>query len=232
MSLFGEKMKRKRLNNLEIQLGYSFENKSLLVMALTHSSYAHESQDEIDHNQRLEFLGDAVLEFIVSSMIYDLYPDKQEGDLTRLRASLVCEYTLFKMAKDLFLDEYILLGQGESQREVRPSILADCFESVVASIYLDGGIEKATLFIESIFYEMLKYAKDSGKRSNYKTELQEKYAKSQTPIVYTIVDTEGPEHECIYTSRVRVGEHLEAFGKGRSKKEAEQEAAKKILEGK
>lgn len=222
-------MNKKRINDIERILGYSFTDKSLLVTALTHSSYANEQTPKVPHNQRLEFLGDAVLELIISEHIFKENPGMHEGELTKLRAALVCEDTLCKVASDLCINEYILLGAGESQRAVRMSIMADCFESIVAAIFLDGGYKSAKSFIYRNIDRMFKYGSTSGQKINYKTELQEKYAKTES-IVYTITDVEGPEHDCIYTAKVEVGENLVAYGKGRSKKEAEQEAAKRILE--
>lgn len=222
-------MDTNKLNKLEKILGYSFTDKSLLVTALTHSSYANEHIPKVPHNQRLEFLGDAVLELIISEYIYKENPQMQEGELTKLRASLVCEDTLYKVASDLYINEYILLGQGEAQRSVRMSIMADCFESIVAAIFLDGGIEASKEFIRRNLEGIFKYGSYSGQKINYKTELQEKYAKAST-IIYTIVDVDGPEHDCVYTAKVEIGNDLVAYGKGRSKKEAEQEAARNILE--
>jgi ribonuclease-3 len=222
-------MNKKKLNDIEKILGYSFTDKSLLTTALTHSSYANEQTPKAPHNQRLEFLGDAVLELIISEHIYKKNPGMHEGELTKLRAALVCEDTLYKVASDLCINEYILLGAGESQREVRMSIMADCFESIVAAIFLDGGYKAANNFINRNLEKIFKYGSASGQKINYKTELQEKYARTHS-IVYTITDVEGPEHDCVYTARAEVGDKLVAYGTGRSKKEAEQDAARRILE--
>ncbi|NLN04534.1 MAG: ribonuclease III, partial [Clostridiaceae bacterium] len=186
-------MNKNKLNDIEKILGYSFTDKSLLTTALTHSSYANEQTPKVHHNQRLEFLGDAVLELIISEHIYKKNPGMHEGELTKLRAALVCEDTLYKVASDLCLNEYILLGVGESQRDVRMSIMADCFESIVAAIFLDGGFKAAKNFIARNLERIFEYGSASSQKINYKTELQEKYAKTHS-VVYTITDVEGPEH--------------------------------------
>lgn len=222
-------MENKKISQLESILEYSFKDKSLLVTALTHSSYANEHFPKQMHNQRLEFLGDAVLDLIVGLHIYNQNPDMQEGELTKLRASLVCENTLYNVAMELSLNNYLKLGVGQSQN-LRKSILADSFESVVAAIFMDGGFDVVKEFIGRQMTRLYKYGSNSGLKINYKTELQERFAKTGETVSYTITDVKGPEHDCIYTAKVSVAGRYEASGEGHTKKEAEQDAAKSILE--
>ena len=206
------------MEQLEARLGYTFTDRSKLDNALTHSSYANESPHTRRSNERLEFLGDAVLGFCAAKTICRLYPDMPEGGLTRLRAELVCEY--------------IHLGKNEECNggRTRTSILADCVEAVIAAIYLDGGLESAERFIESHILNDVEAGRRPA-RTDYKTQLQEllQRAGGAAP-VYTIVHGFGPDHDKTFTASVFLHDGAHAEGRGKSKKEAEQAAARAALE--
>ncbi|MCL2352238.1 MAG: ribonuclease III [Firmicutes bacterium] len=208
-----------------MRLGYVFKNEKLLRTALTHSSYAHENSVR-DFNERLEFLGDAVLELSVSDYLYNKYPDESEGDMTRLRAGLVCEPSLASLARKIGLDREIFLGRGEesSGGRNRDSILADALEAVIGALYLDGGLAPARAFVLEILDEALK--SEFGFMADYKTYLQEAIQRdSREPAVYAIIGESGPDHEKIFTASVSFGGQVLGVGEGRSKKDAEQKAA-------
>lgn len=182
--------------NLEEKLGYSFQNKKLLQRALTHSSYANESKKRPECNERMEFLGDAVLSLAVSNHIFHRY-HLDEGDLTKIRASLVCEKSLFKFAKEIDLGDELLLGRGEEQMggRTRPSILSDAFEAVIAAIYLDGGMEAAERFVLRFAQRELEQSRKHA-FIDYKTMLQEIVQKNpEEKVSYVLVSEEGPDHE-------------------------------------
>lgn len=210
-------------------INYEFKNIEGLNQAFTHSSYSNENKiDVFLNNERLEFLGDAVLELTISDYLFNTYPYMLEGELTKLRASVVCEGTLSKNAKILKLGDFLILGKGEEQtggRE-RESILADVFESLIGAIYLDGGIQPAKKFIIDMLADDVKNFENSFKIIDYKTTLQEYYqSKSKVALKYTVIDEIGPAHERVFTSRLTHGDHILGVGKGKSKKEAEQNAA-------
>ena len=210
-------------------LGYRFKDNSLLSTALTHTSFAYENKDgKTFSNERLEFLGDAVLELIISSHIFNKFPDLTEGELTKLRASIVCEDSLSKVSKKLKIGENLMLGKGEEQNggRNRPSILADAFEAILGAIYLDGGFNDAEKFILEVLKDVILQKKDSFKTNDSKTLLQEIIQKnSQEPLVYKIISEEGPAHDKVFTVEVfHKGSSL-AIGGGKSKKDAEQDAA-------
>lgn len=220
-------MKPMKLGKLEQTIGYSFSDKNLLFMALTHSSYANENKrkKKTNNNERLEFLGDAVLELTISDYLFHQYPERDEGKLTKLRSSLVCEYTLAICARDISLGNYLLLSKGEDLtggRE-RDSILSDAFEAVIGAIYLDGGIEEAKEFI----YEfLLKDVEDKSLFYDAKTILQELVqARNLGKLSYELVEESGPDHSKNFTVRVRISDEIYAFGMGKTKKGAEQIAA-------
>ncbi len=220
----------KQLEQLEQNLGYTFHNKALLKQALTHSSYANELKKPSSCNERLEFLGDSVLSIIVSDYIYNNFKIA-EGELTKLRASLVCEDALFAFAKELSLGDFILLGKGEQQNggNKRPSILSDAFEAVLAAIYLDGGIEPARRLVLRFVREDLS---DETKIAfkDYKTMFQEVVQKNpEEHISYVVTDEKGPDHDKEFTVEIRLNSNVIATGKGRSKKAAEQAAACEAL---
>ena len=218
------------MNNLEKSIGYVFKDKSLLELALTHSSYANELGNQAKCNERLEFLGDSVLSIIVSDYLYNNF-ETPEGDLTKLRASLVCQEALFDFAKEIKLGEFIKLGKGEQNNggNKRPSILSDAFEALLAAMYLDGGIEPVKSLVLSFVKE---YLKDKNKISfkDYKTELQEIIQKNpEEKIEYVLVGEEGPDHNKSFTVAIKLNTISIAQGTGRSKKAAEQAAACEAL---
>ncbi len=220
------------MERLEQRLGYTFSDRSILDTALTHSSYANESPQSRRSNERLEFLGDAVLGFCAAKTICRLYPDMPEGGLTRLRAELVCEASLHQVALSLCLGDYIHLGrneQGNGGRQ-RTSILADCVEAIIAAIYLDGGLEPAEAFIARHILRDVQAGRRPA-RTDYKTQLQEllQHAGGAAP-AYTIVGETGPDHDKTFTASVALHDGASARGEGKSKKEAEQAAAKAALE--
>ena len=218
------------MEQLEHRIGYVFSDKSLIETALTHSSYANE-RSGIHSNERLEFLGDAVLGLCAAKTICALYPNMPEGEMTRLRAELVCEASLHSVALALDLGKFIRLGRNEEYNggRSRVSILADCVEAIIAAIYLDGGFEKAERFIDKRILKDL----EAGKRpvrTDFKTQLQEiMQRKGGAAPVYEIVGESGPDHNKVFTARVSLPDGACAEGVGKSKKEAEQASAKAAL---
>lgn len=213
-------------------IGYRFKDKKLLVTALTHSSYANEMHDGTKYNERLEFLGDSVLSIVVSDYIYLNCPEFPEGKLTKLRASLVCEKSLYGYAKQIGLGEYIRLSKGEknSGGDDRPSILSDAFEALIAALYLDGGIEVARKFILRFVIPDIKSARPVKYR-DYKTMLQEIIQKNpEERLTYVLVKEYGPDHDKHFVVEVHLNSNVIGKGGGRSKKDAEQEAARVALE--
>lgn len=220
----------KQQETLEKFIGHQFRDPALLTRALTHSSYANESgHGAAGDNERLEFLGDAVLELVSSDFLYHERPNDPEGDLTRLRASLVCEPALAFCTRALSLGDYLYLGKGEDVtggRE-RPSILSDALEALIGAIYLDGGMEPAREFILRFILTDIEHKKlfhDS------KTLLQEKVqGEYDAPLSYALLETKGPDHDRTFTVEARIGTKAYGRGSGRSKKAAEQEAAYQTL---
>ena len=216
------------MKNLETKLQYYFKDKSLLELALTHSSYANEKNAHRD-NERLEFLGDSVLGFITAEYLFTVLPDTPEGELTKLRSAAVCEKSLAGFARELGLGEYLKLGTGEvlSGGAERPSILSDAFESVIAAIYLDGGIGAARDFV----LRFIKTAQtDVSAVTDYKTKLQE--IVQQNPdehLTYVLAAEAGPDHDKTFTVEVYLNSNCIATGVGHSKKKAEQAAAREAL---
>ena len=214
------------------KLEYDFKNIDYLKTALTHSSYANERKGEVVCNERQEFLGDSVLSIIVSDYIFKNCPDLPEGELTKLRASLVCEKTLAVYARSINLGKYLLLSRGESKNggRNRPSILADAFESVIAAIYLDGGIECARKFVLRFVVDDIKNHRTHN-FADYKTKLQEIVQKNpEEKISYVLTGESGPDHDKHFTVEVHLNSNVVGKGGGRSKKEAEQQAAREALE--
>ena len=215
---------------LQNRIGYKFKNEKLLFEALSHSSYSNENK-ALNSNERLEFLGDSVLSIVVSDYIFKHFTHIPEGELTKLRASLVCESSLFEFSKKIDLGSYILLGKGEELtggRE-RPSIVSDAFEAVIAAIYLDGGIEAVTPYILSFIPQDIT-PKGSGAFHDYKTILQEVIQKNpEEKIVYHLKSESGPDHDKHFTVQVLLNNNVIGEGTGRSKKAAEQSAAKEAL---
>jgi ribonuclease III len=227
------KLLKEKVFELEEKLGYTFKNKDNIVLALTHSSYANELKNQkLTSNERLEFLGDAVLNISISEKIYKSYSGLAEGELTRVRASIVCEPSLMFCSNKLNVGEYILLGKGEeiTGGRSRTSILSDAFEAIIGAIYIDGGLENAKSFI---YKQMDKIIEDSIKGTifmDFKTQFQEEMQKnSDCKISYEIICEKGPDHNKIFVSQVKVNDKIMGTGEGKSKKEAEQSAAKAAL---
>ena len=219
-------------NELYKKIGYTFKDKGLITTALTHSSFANEMHDGTKYNERLEFLGDSVLSIVVSDYIYLNCPDLPEGKLTKLRASLVCEKSLYVYAKQINLGSHIRLSRGEKRTggDDRPSILSDAFEALIAAIYLDGGIEPAREFILRFVIPDIKSSKPK-KFKDYKTALQEIIQKNpEERLTYVLVKETGPDHDKHFVVEVHLNSNVIGRGGGRSKKEAEQQAAREALE--
>lgn len=219
-----------QFNVLEEQIGYHFRDQNLLLLALTHTSYANEKhQDRCFHNERIEFLGDAVLELVSSEYFYENMPGKSEGEMTKQRAAMVCEPTLAFCARQFGLEHFIRLGKGEEQTggRNRDSIISDALEALIGAIYLDGGFASAKEFVLKFVLNDIEH-----KRFFYdsKTILQEKVqARFSEELVYDLLDETGPDHDKRFHVRVRVGERVLGEGIGRSKKAAQQKAAYEAL---
>ncbi len=222
-------LKQEMIRELEEIIGYQFQKKELLVQALTHSSFSNEQKiNKYANYERLEFLGDAVLELLSSQFFFENYPDMSEGDMTQKRSSMVCEPALAFCARDLCLGKYVLLGKGEEAtggRE-RDSIISDVMEAVLGAIYLDGGFEKAQRFVQKFILSDLE-----NKQLFYdsKTILQEKVQRAGKQLVYALVDESGPEHNKIFTVEARLDGKVVGTGQGRNKKAAQQKAAYQVL---
>lgn len=222
-----------RLRELELALGHIFTDRELLREALTHKSYTNERGGEgARDNERLEFLGDAVLSFLVSRKLLDLFPRYAEGELSRVRAALVDEEALSTLARQLRIGDYLALGRGEELTGGRDkkSILADAFEALLAAVYLDGGLQPALRLIDTLFDPLLHAPLALGRR-DYKTELQERAQASlgRSPR-YVLKESSGPDHDRRFVVEVHVGDMPMGTGVGRSKKEAEQAAARIALQ--
>lgn len=217
--------------SLEKTIAYEFRDKKLLQRALTHSSYANESKDKLENNERMEFLGDAVLSLVVSDYIFRRY-HLDEGDLTKIRASIVCEQSLFQFAREIDLGGQLLLGKGEEQmggRE-RPSVVSDAFEALIAAIYLDGGLEAASRFILRFTREQLEASTQNAPFMDYKTMLQEIIQQNpEERVSYVLIHEDGPDHDKSFEVEVRLNSNVIGRGRARSKKGAEQLAAKEAL---
>jgi len=220
----------KNFKLLEDKIGYEFKNKDLLIEALTHSSYAHEIGD-INSNERLEFLGDSVLSLVTTEFLYSSFPETPEGELTKLRASLVCTASLSGFAREIMLGEFIFFGKGEINcgGSERPSILENTFEALVAAVYLDGGIECARRHVLRFLESKIKNHKVNFK--DYKTSLQEII--QQNPdghLSYHIISESGPQHDKLFEAEVRLNSNVIGKGTGKTKKQAEQEAARDAMQ--
>lgn len=219
------------LSQLEEKIKYKFKNKSLLRQALTHSSYANENRGVPSFNERLEFLGDAVVSITSAEFLFRRFPDMPEGELSKLRSSLVCTASLSDFAKEISLGEFLYLGKGEENtggRE-RLSILENAFEALTAAIYLDGGLECAREFVLRFLSESLSTHHISFK--DYKTLLQEVVQQNQGETLnYVITGESGPDHDKRFEAEVHLNSNVIGRGTGKSKKQAEQEAAKEALQ--
>ena len=219
------------MDELQQRLSYTFKNNAILTNALSHSSYSNEKHLSSGSNERLEFLGDSVLSLAVSDYLYRHFTHLPEGELTKLRSSLVCEDSLCRFARELNLGNRILFGRGEKNTggSERPSILADAFEAVLAAVYLDGGLEAASAMVLRFIKPALKAKNKSGFK-DYKTALQEVIQQDPNARVeYVLIDETGPEHDKVFAVEVKLGDNVIGRGKGRSKKAAEQAAAKEAL---
>ncbi len=214
------------------ELNVQFQNKSLLYQAFTHSSYVNEHRrKQFTDNERLEFLGDAVLELSVSKYLFEKFPHMSEGELTKLRASIVCEPSLVIFANELQFGRFVLLGKGEELtggRE-RPALLADVFESFVGALYLDQGLETVVAFLEKIVFPKVEVGIFS-RVMDFKSQLQEMVQQTNNgALIYEIVEEKGPAHNRTFVSRVLLNERELGVGGGKSKKEAEQQAAQNAM---
>ena len=218
------------MEELEKRLGYKFNNSGLLMNAMTHSSAVNELKTA--SNQRLEFLGDSVLQLIISSYIYKKLPKQNEGALSKLRSLVVCSDSLLSAANDIDLNKYIILGKGEelSGGRDKKNIIADAFESLIGAIYLDGGYHTAENFVLKTLMNVIDKAIKGTLTYDFKTTLQE-YAQSleDTELSYELLRTEGPEHEQIFYSRVVLGNRVFRESCGRNRKQSEQNAAENAL---
>ena len=223
-----------RISEFQKKIQYTFKNPALLEEALTHSSYANEHKAEGSVcNERLEFIGDSVLGFVCTELLFNKYPTRPEGELSKLRSALVCETALDKYAKSIELGKYLLLGHGEDLaggRE-RPSILSDAFEALIAAIYLDGGMDNAKKFVLPFILDAIENDPTTHVlKRDYKTSLQEIAQQNPGEIIkYTVVSETGPDHDKEFTVNVYLNSNLLASGSGKNKKEAEQDAAHKAL---
>ena len=222
------------IRELEEKLRYTFRDPSLLEQALCHSSYANERRAQhTQSNERLEFLGDSILGLVTAEFLYRRRPDWPEGELTRSRAALVCEKSLYGTALELGLGKHLRLGRGEESGggRSRPSILADAVEAVIAAVYLDGGMEQASALIRRCLLDKYREERPETRNRDYKTVLQELVQHNPEQVLtYGLLDEQGPDHAKIFTMEVRVNGRRLGQGAGRSKKEAEQAAAKVALE--
>lgn len=218
------------LEELEKRIGYVFNDKTLLKQAITHTSYTNEQKiNKQKHYERLEFLGDAVLELLSSKFLFETYPDKPEGQLTKMRASMVCEPSLAFCAKDLELGKFLLLGKGEenSGGRDRDSIVSDVMEAIIGAIYLDGGLEAANAYIHRVLFSDLE---DKQLFFDSKSHLQEYIqAHHKNDFSYELLEEKGPEHDKLFVVGVLLGGKLLGKGSGKTKKAAEQQAAYEAL---
>ena len=220
----------KNFSEFEKNIGYTFKDKNLLNTALTHTSYSYENGTK--SNERLEYLGDSILEFVSSEWLFKNYDNLSEGQMTKVRAVAVCEESLFNVAVKLGFGKFLNLGKSQlTMKGIKKAILADSVEAVIAAIYLDSGIEEAKKFILDNLKDVIENASHHVGDKDYKSSLQEKLqVNGDISIVYKIVDSSGPDHNKSFTTRLEVNGKFMAYGKGKSKKAAEMEAARIALE--
>ena len=214
------------MKQLEKNIGYHFRDKSLLKTAVTHSSFANENRGGLAYNERLEFLGDAVLQLVTSEKLFKENPDMPEGRMSKQRAALVCEDALAGYSKEIQLGDFMLLGKGEEATggRNRPSILADAFEALIGAIFLDGGMDNAKRFVRRFLDAAHTSLKD------YKTLLQEIIQKNPGErLSYVVIGESGPDHDKVFNVEVHLNSNVIGKGTGKSKKQAEQAAAKEAL---
>lgn len=218
---------------MDLDLGYKFINTNLLKTALTHTSFSHEKKYDVDNNEKLEFLGDAVLELVISKHLFKTYKELSEGELTKFRASVVCEESLARVAKEINIGNNIRLGKGEELGGGRKrfSILSDAFEAIIGAIYLDSNdILEVEKFILSKMENIIKEKRKTFEMNDAKTYLQEIIQKTSTePIKYEVIKEEGPAHNKTFTIKITHSNKELGIGKGKSKKDAEQNAAFKAI---
>lgn len=228
-----------KMSKLEQNIGYTFANKNLIVEALTHTSYSNENKrkknktKEVRDNERLEFLGDSVLNLSITTFLFNRQKNLTEGELSRLRSTIVCEKSLRQAADTFSLGEHILLGKGEEQTggRNRDSIISDAMEALIGAIYLDAGYEEANKFILKHMGSIIELAVKGRLFMDYKTQFQEVAQKQgNAKIEYKVIGEKGPDHNKIFIVELLLNEENIAKGEGRSKKEAEQNAAKEALE--
>ncbi|SCY84857.1 ribonuclease III [Alkaliphilus peptidifermentans] len=227
------KYRKEQLIEFQSVITYSFKNPQLIDEALTHSSFANEMKTKkVIHNERLEFLGDSILSLAISDYIFHQYKHLPEGELTKVRANVVCESSLASKARLINIGEYLLLGKGEDNTggRNRGSILADAFEAVIGAIYLDGGFNDARSFILSLMTDLIDMAVNGKLVKDYKTHLQELLqSKSTEKIIYNVVKETGPDHDKTFDIEILFGGKVLGEGQGKSKKEAEQNAAMQAI---
>jgi len=222
------------IQKLETSIDYVYNNKKNAIQAITHSSYAYEHRSEgLSSNERLEFLGDSVLNFLISSRLYKEISDMPEGEMSKLRASIVSEASLSQCAKNLNIGDVLLLGKGEEMtggRE-RTSILADAVEAIIGSLYLDGGLKAAETFVDRFLHDNYTKAIGGTLFCDFKTRLQEEVQKNGAyTIQYSVISEKGPDHNKVFTTAVSINGVKMGQGSGKTKKEAEQNAAGDALE--
>jgi len=232
--MINSKQLKNSISDFEKIINYEFRNKNNIIMAFTHSSYSNENKNEkLMNNERLEFLGDSVLNITVSEFLYKNYPNLSEGEMTKIRASVVCENTLMTCSSNIRAGDFLLLGKGEEQTggRKRSSILSDVFEAIIGAIYIDDGLESAKKFILSQLKQHIENAVKGFCIKDYKTQLQEMVQKNgDVKIAYEVISENGPDHDKVFVTQVSIQGAPYGTGKGKSKKEAEQNAAKEAIE--
>lgn len=222
-------LRKEKIKELEKKIGYEFKKKELIWQALTHSSFSNEQKiNKYKNYERLEFLGDAVLELLSSQFFFETYPEMPEGEMTKLRSSMVCELALAYCARDISLGDYLLLGKGEEATggRMRDSIISDVMEAVIGALYLDGGLTVADAFVKKYILSDLE-----SKQLFYdsKTILQEEVQKEGKLLTYELVSEIGPDHDKIFVMEVKIDGQMAGKGQGRNKKTAQQQAAYQAL---
>jgi ribonuclease-3 len=219
---------------LEGIIGYNFKDRDVITTAITHSSYANERKAKhLKYNERIEFLGDSVLSLVISEYLFTKYPNLPEGELTVIRAKIVCENSLSKCASSIKLGDFLLLGKGEelSGGRNKASILSDAFEALIGAIFTDGGFETAKVFILKYMEDVIKGCVEGKVFYDFKTQLQEIIQQyGEKHITYHVIDESGPDHNKTFVTEVRINEVISGRGTGHSKKESEQNAAKDALD--
>ncbi|MFA5633604.1 MAG: ribonuclease III [Candidatus Dojkabacteria bacterium] len=226
-------MKKRKMNNIEKKLGIQFNNKELLNRALTHRSFLNENRGiGLKNNERLEFLGDAVLELIISSKLFNIYPDRAEGELTGIRSALVRTESLAEESRRLDVGKYLLMSKGEEDSGGRDKdyLLANAYEAILGAIYLDRGLEECTNFVERTVLKQLDFIVKNELFIDPKTKIQELIqAKYKITPTYEVVEEKGPDHEKYFTVALKIGDKFSCKGYGASKQKAEEDAAQKAI---